>query len=297
MIRLPTLLLSACLTLLPTLSLADELVREGAEALTWRAKMTCGTTEQGVTRYGFWEGRLWSRAPGEKDRHLFNVIGINTRQCAVLEDAERGNGFRSVGREIMVYMDPESGEVIDDWENPWTGEMVKVMHVANDPVNMRAPAFASAEDGTPARVSLRHYDDTVVAANEIPLFYTNPLGGDYQRYVGGRYHAMEIFNTFYHAEDFLDASRTRIADSRLSWQRVSNFMPWMEMGSRPGVVIFSATGFSTFDAELIPDRLWEVLDERYPLYRTPPPLDDARPNETTWTVFKKMVDDAEGGAK
>ena len=31
---------------------------------------------------------------------------------------------------------------------------------------------------------------------------------------------------------------------------------------------------------------------RYPQYRQPPPIDDARPNETTWTVFKKQVDRA-----
>lgn len=294
MTRLPMLLLAGCLSLPAALSGAEELVREGEEAVTWRAKMTCGTTEQGITRYGFWEGRLWSRVPGERDRHLFNVIGINSRQCAMLEDAQRGKGFRSVAREIMVYLDPQSGEVIDNWRNPWTGEMVRVMHVANDPVNMRAPAFALAEDGTPSRVDLRHYDDTVVASREIPLFYTNPLAGDYQRYVGGQYHAMEIFNTFYHASDFLAPSGPRIADSRLSWQRVSSFMPWMEMGSRPGLMVFSATGFSTFDAGLIPDSLWTVLDERYPQYRQPPPLDDTRPNETTWTVFKKQVDNAQG---
>ena len=276
---------------------ADELVREGDEALIWRAKTTCGTTEQGITRYGFWEGRLWSRVPGEKDRHLFNVIGINTRQCAMLDDPERGMGFRSVAREIMVYMDPETNEVIDDWANPWTGETVPVMHVANDPVNMRAPAYARTQDGDAISVSFRRYGDSLVASREVPLFYTNPLAGDYQRYVGGQYHAMEIFNTFYAAQDFLEPSGPRIADSRLTWQRVSNFMPWMEMGSRPGIMIFNATGFSTFDTDRIPDELWAVVEDRYPLYAQAPPLDDPRPNETTWTVFKKLVDEAPASAE
>ncbi len=269
---------------------ADEITREGAEAIAWRAKMTCGTTESGVVRYGFWEGRLWSRVPGERDRHLFDVIGINTRQCAMLEDAGRGAGFRSVSREIMVYLDPATGEVIDSWQNPWTGKTVKVMHVANDPVNMRAPAYAFDEAGQPVRLKLRRYEDTLVSSSEIPLFYVNPLAGDYQDYVGGQYHAMEIFNTFYQAAGFLDAAATRVADSRLSWQRVSKFMPWMEMGDRPGLMIFNATGFSTFDPARVPDRLWTVLDARYPAYREPPPVDDARPNETTWTVFKKQLD-------
>ncbi|NDH92576.1 MAG: DUF1838 domain-containing protein, partial [Actinobacteria bacterium] len=62
-----------------------------------------------------------SRAPGEKDRHLFNVIGINTRQCERHTHPTRGAGFRSVSREIMVYLDPTTGQIIDTWKNPWTG--------------------------------------------------------------------------------------------------------------------------------------------------------------------------------
>ena len=32
------------------------------------------------------------------------------------------------------------------------------------------------------------------------------------------------------------------------------------------------------------------IEANYPIYRAPPPLDDARPNETTWTVVTKAVD-------
>jgi len=286
--------LLACLALAAPLAqaqlLADEEVREGEAAIEWNAKTTCGTTEPGVTRYGMWEGRLLSRVPAEKDRVLFNVIGINTRQCAQLSDPVRGPGFRSVSREIMVYLDPLTNEIIDEWLNPWTGETVGVIHVANDPVNMRAPTFARREDGTPHRLRLRRYDDTLVASNEIPLFYLNPLAGDYQEYVGGHYHAMEIFNTFYRAADLLDSRRTRIGESRISWQRISGWLPWMKMADRPGLMVFNATGFSTFDENKIPPQLRQVLEQRYPEYLTPPPLDDARPNETTWTITKRAID-------
>ncbi|MFO1427040.1 MAG: DUF1838 family protein [Steroidobacteraceae bacterium] len=270
--------------------LTPEARREGAEALAWSEKLTCGTTEAGVTRYGMWEGKLYSRAPGEKDRHVFNVIGINTRQCQHVTDPQRGEGFRSVSREIMVYLDPVTNEIIDTWKNPWTGETVDVIHVANDPVNMRRPTFATSEAGKPLVVSLRQYEDTLVASDEVPLFYTNPLTGDYQDYVGGQYHAMEVFNTYYRTADFVDAKKTRISDSRISWQRISAWLPWMRMGDRTGIMIFNATGFSTFEKRKIPPKLLQVLESRYPQYLVPPPLDDARPNETTWTVTRKWID-------
>lgn len=270
--------------------LTPEEVREGEAAIEWSSKATCGTTEEGVTRYGMWEGKLYSRAPAEKDRVIFTVIGINTRQCARFNDATRGVGYRSVSREIMVYLDPVTNEILDQWKNPWTGETVNVIHVANDPVNMRAPTHARRPDGSPLRFSLRRYDDTMVASSEVPLFYENPLEGDYQEYVGGQYHAMEIFNTYYRSADFLDSRRKRVNESRISWQRISGWLPWMKMGDRPGLMVFNATGFSTFDEKRISPKLRQILESRYPLYLTPPPLDDARPNETTWTVTRKAID-------
>jgi hypothetical protein len=277
--------------------LGPEEIRTGDEAYVWNSKMTCGTTEQAVVRYGMWEGRLWSRTPGEKDRHLFNVVGINTRQCAQLNDPQRGRGYRSVSREIMVYLDPQTNALVDEWKNPWTGETVRVIHVANDPVNMRKPSFAIGEDGKPAMSDLRHYGDTLVSSSEIPLFYTNPLGGDYQDYVGNKYHAMEIFNTSYATADFIGSTKLRIGESKISWQRVSEFLPWMKMGGRPGLMIFNATGFSAFDKAKISPKLMEVLTTRFPLYLTPPPLDDARPNQTTWTITKTAIDAERAAAK
>jgi hypothetical protein len=32
------------------------------------------------------------------------------------------------------------------------------------------------------------------------------------------------------------------------------------------------------------------IESRYPIYRNPPPLDDQRPNETSWTYFKNLID-------
>ena len=262
-------------------------VFEGEQAFEMMRKMYCGTVEDGKVRFGTWEGSVYSRVQGEKDRHLFNVIGINTRQCATVEDPEKGEGFRSVSREVMFYLDPETDEIIDNWENPFTGETVEVVHVANDPVNMRGPAFAVGRDGKPLKLEFQRSGDMLVGRAEIPLFYTNPLAGDYQKYVGGSYHAMEIFDTF-DADEMINGDS--ITMSRLAWARISQWLPWMEMGSRPGLMIVNATGFSTFELDDLSDTLIEDLKERYPLYLTPPPLDDARPNETSWTVFKKHLE-------
>ena len=276
--------------LFATTAVAEEVTLKGSEAFTARQKMTCGTVEQGVPRYGIFEGRVYSRVPGEKDQHIYNALGINTRHCKVVNDPKKGKGFRSVSREIMVYMDPKTGKVIDTWKNPWTGKTIDVMHVANDPVNMRDFRYEKPERSKRSDLKIRRYGDVAWSSNEIPLFYDNPLGGEYQNYVGGTYHAMEIFNSQYDAEKLLDPDAKDLGQSGIAWTRVAQWLPWMEMGSKPGLMVFNATGFSTFDEAKIPDNLMKILNERYPSYLTPPPLDDDRANETSWTVFKGKLE-------
>jgi len=138
---------------------------EGKDAILARQKTTCGTVEQGKTYYGMWEGRAWSRVQGEKDKHLFNVIGVNTRQCKVVEDKIRGYGFRSISREIMIYLNPETNEIMDVWKNPWNDKEVEVLHVANDPVNMRGIAYEKNKEGkTAAKSNYRKYGDIIVTS-------------------------------------------------------------------------------------------------------------------------------------
>ncbi|RMF98924.1 MAG: DUF1838 domain-containing protein [Gammaproteobacteria bacterium] len=259
----------------------------GRQAWEIARKMTCGTLEEGVTRYGVFGGRAYSRVPGEKDRHLFDVLGVNTRQCASVADPEKGEGFRSVSREVMLYLDPESGEILREWRNPWTGETVEVVQVANDPVNMRAPRFEAEQ----REIVMQRNGEILIGASEVPLFYDNPLGSDYQDYIGGHYHAMEIFDMFYPADQLLDSKR-RVERSWIAWVRVAQWLPWMKMGSRPGLMIFNATGSSTFDRAEIPEPLRSELERNYPRYFEPPPLDDRRPNETSWTVFRKHLEQA-----
>jgi len=289
-IALTILLLSATLYL----AKAQTMEYTGKQAYDIRMKSTCGTLDVGKTRYGMWEGRVYSRIPGEKDRHLFNVIGVNTRHCSTKKDPIQGDGFRSVSREIQIYLDPKTNEIVDTWTNPWNGHEVEVVHVANDPVNMRSYVYEKDKEGKPARtMTMRKYGEIMASSHEIPLFYNNPIGGEYQAYVGGAYHAMEIFNTYYPANEIEDSNIRSLSQSNISWSRIAQWLPWMEMGDKVGIMVFNATGFSTFDEAKVWDSIKEVVKDRYPTYLTAPPLDDPRPNETSWTVFKKHLEGKE----
>ncbi len=258
----------------------------GLESLLAFRRMQCSLEDEVPAVYG-WNGRTYSRVPGEPDRMLFQVTGMNIRQCTTVTDPDRGTGFRMVSREILLYQDPETGEVIDLWDNPWTGESVEVLHVENDPVNQR-PMFATGPDGKPLSMDFNVVGDQWWLTSTIPLFYTNALGGEYQDYVGGKYHATEMFNFMGDVAD-LGKDAGDSANFRVGWVRMSDWLPWMKMRGRAGIIYFHTAGRKLEDFEQLPDVMKDFIDTRYPKYREPPPIDDARPNETSWTYFKKKI--------
>ena len=235
-----------------------------------------------------WKGRAYARVPGERDKLLFRVLGMNVRQCVTVNDNEKGEGYRLASREIMLYLDAKTGGILREWDNPWTGETVEVLHVANDPVNQR-PQFAIGRDGKERRFEPEVIDDVVFLTYEIPLFYTNVLGGEYQPWVGGTYHATEIFDFTANLNDLADLSKNT-ADVTVAWVRIAQWLPWMKMGSRAGLMYINAVGKKLGSWDDLPALLKDEIKTNYPVYTAPPPGDDTRPNETSWTYFKKHID-------
>ncbi|KPP94895.1 DUF1838 family protein [Erythrobacter sp. HL-111] len=266
------------------------------DAVEIAKRMQCGVSADEPAVF-HWSGNIYGRAPGIRDKLLFKGEGMNIRRCVEVEDPERGKGWRLISRELMLMLDPRTGEVVNRWENPYTGETVDVMHIHNDPVN-QPPSFPVRPDGSPfALSSLRIEGDYVFMPFEAPLFYPNPLAGEYQEYVGNRYHAMEIFDFAADRDELFDASLPT-AYPLISWVRISPWAPWMKMGGRPGQMVFNAMGRKLPGGfEELPDVLKSEIRANFPIYEDAPPKDDMRPNETTWTKFKLLTDRARAEGK
>lgn len=256
-----------------------------ADAITISRKMQC-STQDGEAAVYHWSGRVYSRVPGERDRHLFDVEGMNVRHCATVNDPRRGAGWRMVSREVMLYVDPVTRQPLRRWKNPWTGQEVDVVHVANDPVNGR-PNFPTDAEGRPNKLNVRVQNGRVFYNTEVPLFYENPLGGAFQTFVGNQYHAMEIFDFMDDAKSLFDR-RSRQSYPAVAWVRIAPWLPFMEMGSRPGLMVTNAMGQKLRSFDELPAVLKTEIATNFPIFRSPPPLDDARPNETSWTYFRKL---------
>ena len=85
------------------------------------------------THYGWIEGIVMGVAPGGALKNICGFRGFGCNRLLPYDGPEYG--YRRVLREVVFYTDLETGEILKEMENPYTGEMVRVVPVANDPFN------------------------------------------------------------------------------------------------------------------------------------------------------------------
>jgi hypothetical protein len=169
---------------------------------------------------------------------------------------------------------------------------VDVVHVANDPVN--GEFWPKSAEGAPTQWRGMTIGDQWFLTTTAPLFYANPLGGAFQAEVGGAYHATEMFNFSGDLADLRDMKRSG-ASVRVGWVRLSDWLPWMRMGGREGLVYMHTAGRKLTRWEDVSPLMRGEVEARYATFREPPPVTDRRPNETSLSAYRKLRE-AEAGA-
>ncbi|PZG04137.1 hypothetical protein C1J01_45005 [Nonomuraea aridisoli] len=221
-------------------------------------------SSDGAETISYWTGDVYGWQDDGGPHHLFGFEGVNVAR-AVETDA----GWQLLTREAALYLDPATREVVDTWDNPFTGRQVEVEHVFNDPVNQRLGAHP---------VPVTHLGDRVAFNVDVRLAYPSPLTvADYPDHsAADTYRALELFQFFAEAKD-LDAGLPDVP-SVFSWCRVSPWLPWMAMGRRGGALVYHCRGAKVPE---VPARLRERAGERF-LHA---PDSWSAPNMTSWTAF------------
>ena len=259
------------------------------DALKATRKIHCALSD-GTPTILHWTGKVYAQRTGEPNRHLFNTDGFSIRNCKTYQDETRGYGFRVIARELILFLDPDTNEVLREWQNPWSKETVEVVHTANDPMSVPFPFYAKAKDGTPYKFEGEVMEEITGLTLEKNLFYENPMGGAFQDYVGGHYQAYEVFQFFMPTDELLSTQNDEVMTLTMSNMRVGPWMPWMKMGSRTGRLMFHGSGRKLARFDDLPDRLKQEVRTNHPLFAEPPALDDFRPMANSWVGFKRRVE-------
>jgi hypothetical protein len=226
-----------------------------------------------------WTGSIYAFVPGEKRKRLFKMVGMSVSRCLPTEE----NCWEFTSRELTYYLDPETGEKLQTWKNPWTEEVLPVMHVANNPVQGifkgQFPAEVDGETTTLVFDIFPTYPNSLAADPKFAEYSPNP---DYQ--------AAELFKFVVSTAELFDEKLLSVSKLWLGWDRIGPWVPWMKMGDRAGHLIYSGSGRKVADFYQLPQLLQDEINTRMPLYRQAPeaPLDDE--DMTSWLYFEKHFD-------
>ncbi|GER88055.1 hypothetical protein KDW_22170 [Dictyobacter vulcani] len=228
-----------------------------------------------------WSGNIYSVIPGQRNRLLFSIDGYNVGRCI-----EVPGGYQHLMREVTFYKDPASGEILEHWQNPFTEQAVNVVHVWNDPVNQQylldGPYGKFVLPITPLG------KDRLCASMDIMLAYPSPLPrAQYPQYSqSDLYQGAEMFQFFFSRQDAENPDLFSIPCD-ISWTRLGPWLPWMEMADRPGSLLYHCSGYKLTEGyQEIPVAVRNYVEQQQPKYMHAPD-EFTRPNETSWTYFKK----------
>ena len=230
-------------------------------------------------------GEVWGWVPGVGNQMLFRSYGIGASHVEEVDD-----GVRFFHREVMYYLDPQTGEIINDWVNPYTGKRVEVMHILNDPVH-RFYSLQGGRFGFPwpytvvgddlvFRISVFSFRDSIMPQVDYPLHSANE-----------KYQATELWMMNGRVSEVMDPKITS-ASCVTAWTRVGQWLPFMEMGDAPGVMVYHSDSYKLLNGlDGLPPAIRDYTEKNHPKYlESPKEWQSLALNESQLSVSKREID-------
>lgn len=272
-------------------------------------KIWCGYE----TVVGGFHGLMYLRMPGKR---LLPVFGYTGTGIMLAEFDPKG--FLNIkSRETGYFTDLRTGEVLEYWDNPLTGERCEVYHFYNDMIAGRltteVPKFAYGgagdsptvmNEGTvfpdkdgkyPFRLPFDRYGDDLMLQWDYAHEYTNPVTPEgWPAYsTGPRITPSEHFVMYASLRETEDRDLPT-ARMRAGFSRLSECWPWMRMGrhEQRGATLFgrmhSHKGLKGFGE--VPPKVLRYIEKNAPEYlQLPEGWKSDNKRVETWGAFAQDV--------
>ncbi len=230
----------------------------------------------GKQKYFWFKGYVMGHRPMQRIQDLvgaqgFGVIRLNERDDGVIE---------RMCREIILYTDLRSNEVLEEWKNPFTQETVPVVHVDNDPYNYLIEEYFPApplndlltQQKAPPRVPFvlpwTQDGEWFEMEMHIHLAYPSPLQPDeWPRESAGK--IAQVSEFFAHHVKVADMQNPDITslDYRGVWNRITPWLPWMLMGQAEGNCQYASfMGTADHPGDVLPRPVIDYAEKHYAKY-------------------------------
>lgn len=238
-----------------------------------------GNIDMKSTKYGWAQGLIQGVRPGEAIRDL---VGFTMLSAARLLPHESGTGYRKILREVGLYTDPVSGEIIEEWTNPYLDERVKVIPIANDPFNHTIteyypdpPSYGGINRAAPPKRPLlldwKRRGDTLNLFSHINLYYPSSLPP--QKWPRENAHPFnQVTETFLYQIPWADMQNRRKTSVEYNgtWSRTTPWLPWMLMGPTPGHCQYTTFMGAVDDIDRIDRHTLDYVAKNHPKYLKAP---------------------------
>jgi len=242
----------------------------------------------GAETVGVYPGEVWAWVPGEGNFRLFNTYGIGTSRVEYMPD---DRAWRFYHREALLYVDPETNDPLESWFNPFTQRNIEVLHIFNDHVSRYYQleggpfpfpwTYETSGDSLVFRISIfRHYDN-VMSRDEYPLHSQN-----------NKFQSGELWGMIGRLSEVMDPDVTS-ANCVTSWSRHSGWLPFMEMGNRPGTIIYHSHAYKLMGGIAdLPENIRTYFEKTAPEYLEAP-REWTSPEQRigTWDYSKHVIDE------
>lgn len=227
-------------------------------------------------------GAVWSYIPGQRSKLLFRTSAL-----VISRTVRDEGGYDWLNRECVYFQDPDTGEVLDRWFNPFTEREVQVFHIRNINVNGR---FDYPDEGGSALQPYTEHMGDVTFYWDLMFFGESPLSmEEYPAYVGSPYYqGAAVYNHHVKRAD-LENQDLGAAPASVSWVSNRQWAPWMEMGRWAGGLVMSTRGKKLARVTDLPADILGYMERNDPEYlRSPEKV--TRNTTTFYEEFKKYVD-------
>jgi hypothetical protein len=262
---------------------------------------------------GAFHGLMYGRVGTDRMRPLFNFEGIGILQAEIDKD----RNLRIKSREVGLFTDLKNRDVLEHWDNPYTGKTVEVYHFYNPggggtlgvempkfvvPGNPDTPTLMNEgsvfpdENGRyPFLMPFEQYGDDLLLAWDYTHYHKNPVTpeGWPQSSTGPMVSPAEHF-TFKVSRNELENRDLATVRMYAGFSRSSQWWPWMGMGGsgfEGGVLsgrLHSHNGLAGYDD--IPRKILDYLEKNAPRYLEPiVGWPNSSPRLDTWTAYSQDV--------
>ena len=171
------------------------------------------------------------------------------------------------------------------------------MHILNDPVHrfyaisggpFAAPwPYTVMGDDLVFRISVFSFRDSVLPRADYPVHSAD-----------NKYQATELWMMNGRVSEVMNPDITS-ASCVTAWSRVGQWLPFMEMGNRPGIMVYHSDSYKLLNGVAdIPKNILKYTEKNHPKYLESPrewqPLSE---NESQLTVSKREIDKRWGKRK